>query len=391
MISVNGILCVSIILLAGLIFHRLLQKLRFPAVTAYLLLGILIGPYMLDLIPGQILNASGLVSNIALGFIAFTLGENFSLSNIRKLGKSVLWISIGEVTFSWALVTFCLHFFLKQPLYLSLLFGAIAPATAPAATVMVIREYKARGPMTDTILGVVAIDDAWGLILFAICLALSRGLFYHTVNSIPLVVILKALLEVGGAFLLGGAMGWIFSYLSKFLHAQSELLIFTIGFILLGIGLAIHFNLSVLLSLMFLGAVIANRSSISSKLFDTVKGVDSPLYLVFFTLVGASLELFSLKELGILGGVYFLTRPLGEWIGAYVGAVISKTSRLVRNYVGFSLVPQAGVALGMALLCKSIFPEAGTIILNVIIATTVIYELTGPFFTKFALLKAKEI
>jgi len=391
MTSINGILCIGVILLTGLLAQKLLRRVKFPAVTAYLLLGILVGPYMLNFVPNQILNASGLVSNIALGFIAFTLGENFSLSNLRKLGKSVFWISIGEVTFSWALVTFCLHFFLNQPLYLSLLFGAIAPATAPAATIMIIREYKTRGPMTDTILGVVAIDDAWGLILFAVCLAISKNLFYHTLHSLPIMVILRALLEVGGAFLLGGIMGLTFSYFSKFLRTQEEILIFTIGFVLSNIGLAIYFNLSVLLSLMFLGTVIANKSSISFKFFDTVKAVDSPLYLAFFVLVGASLELFSLKKLGILGTAYFVMRPLGEWMGAYVGAVISKASRLVRNYVGFSLVPQAGVALGMALLCKSIFPEVGGVILNVIIATTVIYELTGPFFTKFALMKAGEI
>lgn len=387
----NTVLSFGIIFLGGFLLAKLLKKVKFPAVTAYLLLGILIGPYILNLVPAQILNFSGVISNIALGFIAFTLGQNFSLSNLRKLGKSVFWISIGEVTVSWGLVTFALYFLLKQPLYLSILFGAIAPATAPAATVMVIREYKTKGPMTNTILGVVAIDDAWGLIIFAVSLAVAKSLFSHTISSFPMVIILRALLEVGGAFLLGGGLGIAFFYLSKFARTRDELLVFIIGFIFLTIGLAIYFNLSVLLACMILGTIVTNINSTSFKFFEIIKAIDSPIYLAFFVLTGASLELFSLKKLGLLGSIYFITRPLGEYMGAYIGAFISKVPSLVRNYIGLSLVPQAGVALGMALLCKSFFPEAGRIILSVIIATTVIYELIGPFFTKFALMKAKEI
>jgi len=387
----NSLLSFGIILLAGILAAKFLRRAKFPMVTAYLLLGIVIGPNLLNLIPEQILGASGLFSNIVLGMIAFTLGQNFSFGNLRKLGKSVFFISIGEVIGSWALVTFTLHFILKQPLYLSLLFGAIAPATAPAAIVMVIREYRAKGPLTNMILGVVAIDDAWGLILFAVSLAISRSIFFHTASFLPFLVILKALLEVGGAFVLGGIMGWLFSYFSRFARTQDELLIFILGFILSTIGLAIYFNFSVLLACMFLGAVISNIKPAGSKFFNIVKMVDPPIYLIFFVLTGASLELFSLRNLGIIGGVYLVMRPLGEWIGAYLGAIVSGSSRLVRNYLGFALVPQAGVALGMALLCKSIFPEVGIVILNVIIATTVAFEIVGPFFARFALHKANEI
>ena len=352
----NSLLSLGIILLTGILAAKFLRRAKFPMVTAYLLLGIVIGPNLLNLIPEQILGASGLFSNIVLGMIAFTLGQNFSFGNLRKLGKSVFFISIGEVIGSWALVTFTLHFILKQPLYLSLLLGAIAPATAPAAIVMVIREYRAKGPLTNMILGVVAIDDAWGLILFAVSLAISRSIFFHTASFLPFLVILKALLEVGGAFVLGGIMGWLFSYFSRFARTQDELLIFILGFILSTIGLAIYFNFSVLLACMFLGAVISNIKPAGSKFFNIVKMVDPPIYLIFFVLTGANLELFSLRNLGIIGGVYLVMRPLGEWIGAYLGAIVSGSSRLVRNYLGFALVPQAGVALGMALLCKSIFP-----------------------------------
>lgn len=387
----NTVLSLGVILLAGVLAAKFLRRAKFPMVTAYLLLGIIIGPYLLNLLPEQILGASGLFSNIVLGMIAFTLGQNFSSGNLRKLGKSVFFISIGEVIVSWALVTLALHFILKQPLYLSLLFGAIAPATAPAAIVMIVREYRAKGPLTNMILGVVAIDDAWGLILFAVSLAISKSIFLHAISSFPFLIILKALLEIGGAFVLGGIMGWLLSYLSRFARTQDELLIFTLGFILLTVGLAIYFNLSVLLACMILGTAISNIRPTASEFFDVVRLIDSPIYLIFFVLIGASLELFSLRDLGIIGGVYFIMRPLGEWIGAYSGAIVSGSSRVVRNYLGFALVPQAGVALGMALLCKSIFPEAGIIILNVIIATTIIFELIGPFFTRFALSKANEI
>jgi len=387
----NSLLSLGIIMLAGILAAKFLRRAKFPMVTAYLLLGILIGPNLLNLIPAEILDASGIFSNIILGIIAFTLGQIFSSSNLRKLGKPVFFISIGEVMGSWALVTFVFHFVFKQPLYLSLLFGAIAPATAPAAIVMVIREYKARGPLTNMILGVVAVDDAWGLILFAVSLAISKSIFFHTVSSFPFLVIFKALLEVGGAFLLGGIMGWALYFFSRFARSQDELLIFTLGFILSTVGIAIYLNFSVLLACMFLGVIISNTEATGSKFFDIVKMVDSPMYLIFFVLIGASLELFSLKNLGIIGGVYLVMRPVGEWIGAYLGAIISRSPRLIRKYLGFALVPQAGVALGMALLCKSIFPEVGIMILNVIIATTVVFEIVGPFFTRFALSRAKEI
>jgi len=387
----NILLSFGVVLLTGIFAAKFLRRAKFPMVTAYLLLGIIIGPYLFNLIPKQILGFSGLFSNIVLGIVAFTLGQNFSFGNLRKLGKSVFFISIGEVIGSWALVTLTFYFIFKQPLYLSLLFGAIAPATAPAAIVMVVREYRAKGPLTNMILGVVAIDDAWGLILFAVSLAISKGIFFHTVNSFPFLVILKALLEVGGAFVLGGIMGWLLSYFSRFARTRDELLIFTMGFILLTAGLAIYFDFSVLLACMISGTVISNAKATGSKFFDIVKMIDSPIYLIFFVLIGASLEIPSLRGLGIIGGAYLIMRPLGEWIGAYSGAIVSSSSRLVRNYLGFALVPQAGVALGMALLCKSVFPEAGIIILNIIIATTIIFEIVGPFSVRFALNKANEI
>lgn len=386
----NLTLGLAIILLLGLLFSYLAKAVKTPVVTGFIVLGILIGPYFLNLVPHTLIKGSGFVANITLGFIAFSIGQDFYLKKLKKLGIAVLWISIGEVFVSWLVVSSVIYFVLKQPIYIALLFGAIAPATAPAATVMVIREYKARGTMTDIILGVVAIDDAWGLILFAVSLAIARSLYAGS-NVVPVMVILRGILDVLFSFIIGGVLGYLLNYFSRFIHDRDNFMILTVGFVLFAIGISTVLNVSVLLSCMFLGAVIVNISSHREKFFDSISSIDSPIYLIFFVLVGANLEILSLKSIGVLGITYFFARPFGEWLGAYLGAIVAKTPKYIRKYVGLSLVPQAGVALGMALLCKSIFPEAGEIIMNVIIATTVLYELTGPFFTKYALAKAKEI
>lgn len=195
---------------------------------------------------------------------------------------------------SWLVVSSVIYFILKQPIYIALLFGAIAPATAPAATVMVIREYKARGTMTDIILGVVAIDDAWGLILFAVSLAIARSLYAGS-NVVPVMVILRGILDVLFSFIIGGVLGYLLNYFSRFIHDRDNFMILTVGFVLFAIGISTVLNVSVLLSCMFLGAVIVNISSHREKFFDSISSIDSPIYLIFFVLVGANLEILSLN------------------------------------------------------------------------------------------------
>lgn len=388
----NTILGLGLILLLGLLSARLINKIKFPAVTAYLLLGILIGPAIFKLIPGDIISSSGLISNIVLGIIAFGIGQNFSKDNFRKIGKSVLWISVLEACSAWLLVTLVFLFILKQPFYISLIFGAIASATAPAATVMVIREYRAKGNFTDTLLGVVAIDDAWCLIIFAVSLAISQAIYAHMlVPSFLLKVFSYSILSICGAFVLGSAMAFLLSYLSRYLRTHTEILTFTLGFVLLNIGIAIWLKLSVLLASMFFGAVLVNINKTSSNFFDSLKAIDSPLFLLFFILAGANLEVNILSKLGIISMAYLIFRLVGKMAGASLGAFISNASKNIKKYLGFGLVPQAGVALGCALIVKNDFPEVGGMIFSAIIATTVIYELIGPLCTKYALLKAGDI
>jgi len=388
----NVVLSFGIVLLTGLLAAKLLHRIKFPAVTAYILMGVLIGPTILNLVSKEILNASGLISNVVLGVIAFGLGQNFSRENFSKIGKSVLWISVLEATGAWLSVFFVFLFLLRQPLYLSLLFGAIASATAPAATVMVVRECRARGIFTNTLLGVVAIDDAWCLIIFAFSLAVAKVLIGPlTGNLLLLRVLLGSLLHIGGAFLLGAGMAVILTIFSRYARTEADLLIYTLGFILFSIGTAIYFHLSVLLTNIFLGAVLVNISKRSFRFFDVLRTVDSPLYLCFFVLAGANLNFALLGKLGLIGVFYFLFRIIGKLAGASLGGYFSRAIDSVRKYLGFGLIPQAGVALGVALIAEAEFPELGGIIFTTIVTTTIIYELIGPFGTKFALSKAGEI
>lgn len=388
----NTILGLGFILTAGLFSAKLIKRIKFPAVTAYLLLGILIGPAIFKLVPEGLLNSSDLISNIVLGIIAFGIGQNFSRYHLRKIGRPIIWISVLEACGALVMVTLAFLFILRQPFYVSLIFGAIASATAPAATVMVIREYRARGSFTDTLLGVVAIDDAWCLIIFAISLAISQAVYTHMMAASFLIkVFFNSLLHILGAFMLGAILATLLSLLYRFIRTQTELLIFTLGFIFLNIGLAILLNLSVLLASMFLGAILINTHRYSFKFFDVLKNIDSPLFLFFFVLAGANLEVSILPKLGIIGLTYLIVRVIGKMLGAGLGAKISNTSESIKRYLGLGLVPQAGVALGCALIAKNDFPVVGEMIFTTIIATTVIYELIGPLCTKYALQRAGEI
>ena len=386
----NTILSLGFILLAGWVAGKLVHKVKLPSVTAYLILGIVIGSSMLNLISPGVINSSGLISNIVLGFIAFAIGQNFSKDIFSKVGKSVIFISIFAAVGPWVLITLVFSIFLKQPFYVALIFGAISAATAPAATVMVVRECKARGLFTDTLLGIVAMDDAWCLIIFAISLAISKAIAAHIEVSL-LKVVLHSLVGIGGAFILGGILAWILATFSYHARTETELLIYTLGFVLLNTGLALYFHLSVLLTNMFLGMLLVHIDKTSFKFFEVLRRVESPIYLIFFVLAGANLEVSLLMKLGLLGMSYLILRVIGKVAGAYVGGRLARSERSVRKYMGWGLIPQAGVALGVALVVKAEFPSVGGIVFTTIIATTVIYELIGPVCTKIVLTKAGDV
>ena len=387
----NTLLTLGVIFLSALVLAKVVDKIKLPSVTAYLLLGLLIGYSFFNIIPNELIKATDLISNIALGFIAFSIGRNFSFDTFKRIGKSIMWISILEASGAWLTVTILFFLLLKQPIYISLLFGAISAATAPAATVMVVREYKARGNFTNVLLGVVAIDDAWCLIIFSISLAVAKALNIPGVNPHLIRVIFSSIKEIFGALILGGIVAFIMSVLIKHIRTQTEFLIYTLGFVLLNTGLAILLHFSVLLSNMFLGTVIININRTSDKFFDTLSSIDSPIYLLFFVLAGANFELSALKNIGLLGICYIIFRVSGKALGGFLGGQISQAPENVKKYIGLGLIPQAGVALGCALIAKANFPSVGRFVFNTIVATTIIYEIIGPICTKLALQKAGDI
>jgi len=389
----NATLSLAIVFICGFFLSRLTKKFKIPTITAYVLLGILLSPNLLNLLSDDLLASSDFFSNFILGLIAFSLGESFSLSALRRVGRSVTAISISASLVPWFLVTAAIWFLFNQPWYIALIFGAISAATAPAAVVMVTQEYKSKGEFTDTLLGVVAIDDAWALIIFGLSLSIAKS-FLHGNSAVleVLLDLLKAFLEIIGSLCLGFVVAIIFNKLSSFIDTTKDRLIYSIGFLFLVIGLAIFFNFSVLLSCMFFGAVLVNTNKMSFEFFRSLREIDAPLYLIFFVLAGAHLNIKVLGVSFLLALGYIVFRTFGKISGAYLGALFLGSSGPIRKYMGLALIPQAGVALACALVAKqSINNHWGDRILTITIASTVLFELIGPWVTKYSLEKAGDI
>ncbi|MBR2498420.1 MAG: cation:proton antiporter [Clostridia bacterium] len=406
----------SIALFAGLMLSRLAKLLKLPAVTAYLVAGILVGPFCLGAfgVPGlgftsrENVKAFGIISDVALGFIAFSIGNEFRLSQLKSIGKQATVIGILQAVFTTLLVDVALitlHFIMPEQLSLSaaIVLGAVASATAPAATLMVVRQYKAKGPLTDTLLPVVAIDDAVGLMLFSISFGIAKAFIPGgtiSVTSIIVEPIIEVVLSIG----LGAGMGYAFTFFERFFHSRSKRLSMSVAFVLLTVGVSllkteiggIHIGFSSLLACMMLGTIFCNICDFSAELMDRLDRWTAPIFILFFVLSGAEFELSILTELLIVlvGVVYIVFRCLGKYFGAFLSAKMVKSPDTVRKYLGVTLFPQAGVALGMAL--KATDPvhglgAVGVVVANITLFSVLIYELVGPFLTKIALEKAGEV
>lgn len=391
--TLNILLSLGLVMLLGLISSGLIRKIKMPSVTAYLLLGVLIGPYCLGIITDRIINASGLISNIVLSFIAFGIGQNLSRQIFREIGREVFTITLGQGLGATLFVVAALYFFVDVPFFVALSFGAIATATAPAAVVMVVREFRAKGRFTDTLLGVVALDDGLGLMFFAIIIAVAKSMTGVHGEILPMALsgVLHGTIEVFGSILLGLFLGLLLSFFSRYVTNVSELLIYTLGFIFLNSGISLFLGLSVLISNMTMSGILININKTGFKFFESIRTIDSPFYLLFFVLAGANLEFAILKSIGMIGAVYIVSRMAGKILGVFLSAHISGASKTIRDYLGLALAPQAGVALGMAMIIKSVFPEQGNLIMSTIIATTIIYEIFGPVLTKISLQAAGNI
>lgn len=404
------LLSLSFALLTGLLLSRLAKKVQLPAVTAYLVAGVLIGPFVLgslDIhglgITAHHLESFGIISDLALGFIAFSMGNEFRRSQLKEVGRRAAIIGVFQAVFTTIVVDAALiglHFMMPDKLSLSaaIVLGAVATATAPAATLMVVRQYKAKGPVTDTLLPVVAIDDAVGLVVFAISFGVAKSLSLGDVDVLS--VILEPLLEVVFSLALGLVMGALFTQCEKYFHSRSKRTSVSVTFVMLTVALSsisfnignIHVAFSSLLSCMMLGTVFCNICDVSEELMERMDRWTAPVLILFFVISGAGLDLsvFSDSAAVLIGLAYILSRSIGKYFGANLSARMTGSDSNIVKYLGITLLPQAGVALGMAIKAIELGPD-GAIVRNITLFAVLIYEIIGPYLTKVALTAAGEI
>lgn len=403
---------ISIAMVAGLLVSRVIKVWKLPAVTAYLIGGILIGPYCLGRLGIQGLGFVShenvvqykLVSDVALGFIAFSIGNEFRLSQLKKTGRQAVVVGFAEAltaTFLVDVVMIGLHFLLggKISLSVAILLGAIATATAPAATLMVVRQYKADGPLTDILLPIVALDDAIALAVFAVSsgIAKAMGQGHFDIASI----IIAPLLEICFSLLLGAALGALLTFCEKFFFSNSKRLSICLTFVFLAVAFSMNevkigtmtIGFSSLLVCMMLGTIFCNTCKFSEELMSKTDQWTAPVLILFFVFSGAELEFSVFSDVAIVGVgiVYILVRSLGKYIGASIGSKAMGCDENIVKYLGITLLPQAGVALGMSLAATESMGEEGVLVRNITLFAVLIYELFGPMMTKIALTKAGEI
>ena len=407
----NILLSVSIALIAGLIMTRFFKPLKLPSVTAYLIAGVLIGPYCLGRVGLDGVGFSSmhhveslaLVSEVALGFIAFSIGNEFRLEDLKKTGKQALVIGIVQAITATILVDLALlgvYYIMPGKISLPQLItlGAIATATAPAATLMVVRQYKAKGPLTKLLLPIVALDDAVGLIVFAVSFGIAKTLVSGSVDLVSILV--NPLIEIVCSLILGAIMGWVLTQLEKLFNSNTNRLNLTIGVVFLTASLSmlefsigpIHIAFSSLLVCMMLGTIFCNICPLSHDLMESSDKWTSPLFALFFVISGAELELgvFTDWAIVVIGLVYIISRCCGKYVGTFVSAKATKCSPMICKYLGVTLFPQAGVALGMCATAMQLGAE-GNLIRNITLFAVLIYELVGPLLTRLSLQAAGEI
>lgn len=384
-------------MVAGLLMTRIMKLFNLPNVTGYLVAGIIVGPYCCNFVNATSLAEISFISTVALGFIAFSIGGEFKLSTIKAIGGKVIVIAIIQAIGAVFMVMGGL-FILRaiNPDLISvpsiLVLSAISAATAPAATLMVVKQFKAKGPVTETLLPVVAFDDAIALMVFAVCFGLAKSLTSGAEIS-AISVVVRPLLEIVVSLAIGGAIGFVLSVVCKFFRSRANRLGWMIACVLAGVGICELLELSSLLTCMMTGAVFCNMREDSVKILDGSERWTPPLFMLFFVISGATLDLAVIPQVGLVGIVYLVCRSIGKYAGSYGSALIMKTDKSVRNYLGITLLPQAGVAIGMATIVANTegMDEVAKSVVTVVLCATLIYELIGPVLTKWALAKAGEI
>ena len=410
----EALLSVGIALLIGLMMTRVFKylKLNLPDVTAFLIAGVAIGPYCLGALgidgigfsSSESVERLSSISNVALGFIAFSIGSEFKVSQLKTIGRQAFAVGVlqalaAAIFVDVALIIFHLIAPDKPSFPAAITLGAIATATAPAATLMVVRQYKAKGKLTDILLPVVALDDAVGLIVFAVSFGIAQSMVSGRTD--PVSVLVNPMIEIVLSLVLGSALGWVLTQLEKTFFSNSNRLSLTIAFVVLTVALSmlsfdigpVRVSFSSLLVCMMLGTVFCNICPLASDLMDRADKWTAPLYALFFVLSGAELELSVFKDGAVIliGAIYIIMRSAGKYIGAYGSCAMTRCDSNVKRYLGITLLPQAGVALGMCVTASSLGRTDGALIKNIVLFSVLIYELFGPMCTRWALMKAGNI
>ena len=420
------LMTVSIAMLAGLLMTRFTKLFNLPAVTAYLLAGLVVGPFVLGAIDlsalglpidhlgfsaadfgidgGEANVAFEVLSNVSLGFIAFAIGNEFRMAELKKIGKQATVIGIFQAVAAAVLVDgalIALHFAMPDmlPIPAAIILGAIATATAPAATLMVVRQYKAKGKLTDLLLPIVALDDAVGLVIFSVSFGIAKAIHSGGISIVS--VLVNPLLEVVLSLVLGFVMGYLFTVCERFFHSGSKRMALSIAFVLLTVALSmlkfhigeVHIGFSSLLVCMMLGTVFCNMCDFSADIMERADKWTAPIFVLFFVLSGAELRLDILANgfVLIIGLVYILSRAAGKYFGTMGSAKVTGCDDKIQKYLGITLLPQAGVALGMSAIVIQNFPEQGVLVRNIVLFSVLVLELVGPVLTKWALTRAGDI
>lgn len=388
MLEVNTLTYLSFMIAMALLAGKVVKALKLPNVTGYLVVGIIVGPYGTGLIPVETINQfRDFISGIALGFIAFSIGEEFKISYLKKVGKSPIVIAIFEACTATLLVDLVLLLYGCE-LTLALAIGSIASATAAASTLMIVKQYKSEGPVTNALLPVVAIDDAVALMAFGISIAMARVI---DTGDFSVMALLDPVKEILGGLLFGAVLGALQALLVKWYTGRGNRLALTIALVCFCVGGSEMFGFSSLLACMMMSAVFVNLSGVTEKIFEPVDRMTPPIYMLFFVISGASLDITIIPKVGVMGLIYIFVRVAGKVLGAFTGAVLSKAEPKVRKYLGFTLVPQEGVAIGLVTVAMTQVPKYADTIHTVVLCGIVVYELFGPLITKITLKMAGEI
>jgi len=403
------LLLIGTMIIMSFYFGRIVKKVKLPSLIGFMLLGVILGPSLLNVLGHEQQTQLSFITEIALGFVALSIGLELKFTSLKELGKGIAGIIIAESFGAFILVTGITYLVTKN-LPLALIFGGIAPASAPAGTVAVIQEYKAKGPLTRALYAVVGFDDGLGIIIFGFAAAIAKNLLLQETgqaNSNFWIMMWSPLKEVLLSILAGGLLAFIFSLLSKKLKSSGDVSILLIGVVLIGIGVSALFHLSLILTNMIIGMVVVNTQSyeLIQRIHDRLPSFMPLLFILFFTLAGSNLHLDALPSLGLFGLAYILARSGGLIFGSWLGALLGHVDKKIKNWIGLGILSQAGVAIGLSLIVKHEFSGLGKVmasgqtsgdiigatVITTITATCLLFEIIGPILTKIALRKAGEI